>query len=141
MLWCECVFNTQLPLQRLTRTTASPRCLLSNSWSVRVAALREAHKHLALASEPEPQGHDAAVDLAERRAAASKSGGKLLPPGSPQVLMQASSLVERALRDTVARVYAAGLDVLRVMVDAYLPAVKGREFLVKGRALVPPEWV
>lgn len=50
--------------------------------------------------------------------------------------MQASSLLERALNDTVATVYLTALEAMRVMVQEYLPTVPGREFLIRA-ALQP----
>ena len=50
--------------------------------------------------------------------------------------MACSSLVERAMGDSVAKVYQGGLHLLLLMVRQYLPTVPGRDFLVRA-ALQP----
>ena len=72
----------------------------------------------------------------QARVAAAKSGAKTLPRASPQVLMACSTLVERAMQDSVAKVYQVGLHLLLTMVREYLAAVPGKDFLVRA-ALQP----
>ena len=131
-------------------------CLLSKEWSARQIAVKEAGRQLKLASAAAAEGPirlgTAAATAGGRGRlgtaikgnkeaeaairAATKTGAKALLQRNPKVLMQASSLIERALCDSVAAVYLAGLQALTIMVTEYLPTVPGKEFLMRA-ALQP----